>query len=165
MNKFQQLLGFATLLLLGALLGSGGYESVVMAPNYQADIPHSLEHARLFMRVANPGNFFRVVAPATQLALLLCVVAFWSRRGARWWYVAALVALLSADVVTYTFHYPRNYLLFHSPMTEDPARLTVAAREWATGNVWRLVLILTSAITACLGLRAALLEKREGNGS
>ncbi len=72
---------------------------------------------------------------------------------------AALAALLGADVITFTFHYPRNYLLFHSPMTEDVARLTAAAHEWATGNVWRLMLILASAIAACLGLRANLIGK------
>ncbi len=106
-----------------------------IGPPAGRDIWHSPEQARQFMRVANPGNFFRVVAPGTQLALLICVVAFWRQRGSRWWYVAALAALLSADVITYTFHYPRNYLPFHSPMTEDGA-LTAAAHEWATGNVW-----------------------------
>lgn len=165
MNSIRQILGFATLILLGALVGAGCYESVVMAPNYAADIPNSLEHARLFMRVTNPGNFFRVLAPATQLALLLSVVIFWRLRPSRWWYVAALVLLLSVDVITFTFHYPRNDLLFHAPMTQPVPQLTAAAHEWATGNVFRIGLLLASAIAASIGLRSALVSDRESQAS
>lgn len=161
MNSIRQILGFATIILLGALVGAGCYESVVMAPNYAADIPNSLEHARLFMRVTNPGNFFRVLAPATQLALLLSVVIFWRLRPSRWWYVSALVLLLSVDVITFTFHYPRNDLLFHSPMTQSVPQLTAAAHEWATGNVFRIGLLLASAIAASIGLKSAFISNAE----
>ena len=60
------------LVLSGILLGAGVYESVVLAPNLQG-APTSLEHARGFYHLTNPGVFFRVVSPATQLFL---VVAF-----------------------------------------------------------------------------------------
>jgi len=165
MNSIRQILGFATVILLGALVGAGGYESVVMAPNYAADIPNSLEHARLFMRATNPGNFFRVLAPGTQLALLVSVIIFWRIRPSRWWYVAALVLLLSVDVITFTFHYPRNELLFHSPMTQPVAQLTAAAHEWATGNVFRIGLLLASAIAASIGLRSALVRVRDSSSA
>ena len=165
MHFARTLFAFAAIVLLGAPLGAGGYESVVMVPNYQNDIPNSLEHFRSFMRVANPGNFFRVVAPSTQIALLLCVITFWRIRAARWWYVLGLVAIVSADVVTFTFHYPRNHLLFHSPMTTPVAQLTAAAREWAAGNYLRIALILVSIFAASVGLKKGLLQRPEGSAA
>ena len=62
------------LVVSAMLLGAAVYESVVLAPNLQG-APTSLEHARGFYHVTNPGVFFRVVSPATQLFLLVALVA------------------------------------------------------------------------------------------
>src|SRR6478672_11058690 len=97
------------IILIGAVFGAAFYESVVMAPNYAANVPNSLEHAKEFFSVANPGNFFRLVAPVTQITLLIALVFNW--RGAperRWWILGALLLAVATDVITFTFHYPRN---------------------------------------------------------
>ena len=60
------------LVLSGIMLGADVYESVMLAPNLQG-APTSLEHARGFYHLTDPGVFFRVVSTATQLFL---VVAF-----------------------------------------------------------------------------------------
>jgi uncharacterized membrane protein len=137
----------------GMLLGAATYEAVVMAPNYAAQIPQSLEHIRAFFVIGNPGNFFRVLAPATQALLLLAVLLNWRVPGARWWLAGALVAVLLTDVVTFKVHYPRNELLFVRPLDGVPvARLQEAAREWGRWNQVRVGLLAAAAVSALRGL-------------
>jgi uncharacterized membrane protein len=133
------------LVVSGILLGAGIYESVVLAPNLQG-APTSLEHARGFYHVTNPGVFFRVVSPATQLFLLVALVCNWKARGTRWSLASALVLAILADVITFKFHYPRNAILFLAPLTGPAADLDRVATEWAAGNYVRIALILTAFI-------------------
>jgi hypothetical protein len=161
MNSFRSLVGLLALMLVGILLGASLYESVVLVPNFRHDIPNSLEHFRLFMRAANPGTFFRVVAPMTQVTLLVGVIIFWMIRPARWWFVAALVTCAAGDVMTFTFHYPRNHLLFRSPLTQPVTDLTVAAQEWGDGNIVRVLMVAVGLICVAWGLRNALMQRAQ----
>jgi uncharacterized membrane protein len=148
-------LASASVVGLGMLLGASGYESVVMAPNFAARVPESLEHIRAFFVVANPGTFFRIVAPATQVLLLVSVAVCWRRQGARWWLLGSLVILVLADVITFTFHYPRNELLFNIPLDQvATAQLDAAARQWGSGNHVRVGLLAGAVIGALRGLVA-----------
>jgi hypothetical protein len=125
------------------LLGAGVYESVVVAPNFQG-APISLEHARGFYHATNPGVFFRVLSPATQLLLLVALVCNWGPVPVTRWRLAAALALaILADVITFKFHYPRNAILFIDPLTGSAAGLDRVGREWAAGNYVRIALILT----------------------
>jgi hypothetical protein len=54
-------------------------DSVVNAPNFRAWIPKSLEHFRRFMGAANPESFFRVVAPMTQISVLISMILAWKQ--------------------------------------------------------------------------------------
>lgn len=138
---------------LGMLLGASTYESVVMAPNYAARVPESLEHIRGFFVSTNPAALFRVLAPATQLLLVLAVLQNWRVQGARWWLAGALVALALADAITFLFHYPRNELLFVRPLNEvPPAQLEEAARQWGRGNHVRVGLLVAATVSALRGL-------------
>jgi uncharacterized membrane protein len=128
------------------LLGAAVYESVVLAPNLQG-APASLEHARGFYHVTNPGVFFRVLSPATQLFLLVALVCNWKPTpGTRWRLAGALVLAILADVITFKFHYPRNAILFSAPLTNTSADLDRVAAEWSTGNYVRIVLLLTAVL-------------------
>jgi hypothetical protein len=128
------------------LLGAGTYESVVVAPNFQG-APTSLEHARGFYHATNPGTFFRVLSPATQLFLLVALVCNWRPDpGTRWRLAGALALAILADVITFQFHYPRNAILFGSPLTNPAADFDRVAAEWATGNYVRIALVLTTVV-------------------
>jgi len=133
----------AALLSVSALLGASLYDAVVLAPNLRGG-PAGLEHGRLFLSAATPANLFRVLSPGTQLLTLIAVVFNWSTPQQRWPLVGALLALVLCDVITFTYHYPRNHLMFDAPLSVDPARLSTAAREWATANVVRVALVLGS---------------------
>lgn len=133
------------LVLSAMLLGAGVYESVAVAPNFQG-APISLEHARGFYHATNPGMFFRVLAPALQLFLLLALVCNWKASVTRWRLAGALLLAILADVITFKFHYPRNAILFSTPLTSPPGDLDRVAAEWAMGNYVRIALILTAVV-------------------
>lgn len=138
------------LVVAAMLLGASVYESVVLAPNLQG-APTSLEHARGFYHVTNPGVFFRVISPATQLLLLLALVCNWRPTlVARWRLAGALLLAILADLITFQFHYPRNAILFRAPLTSPPADLDRVAAEWATGNYVRIAVVLTVVVLVML---------------
>jgi len=131
--------------LSAMLLGAGVYESVAVAPNFQG-APASLEHARGFYHATNPGMFFRVLSPAVQIFLLLALVCNWKPAGTRWRLAGALALALLTDVITFRFHYPRNTILFSTPLTNPPANFDRVAAEWATGNYVRIAVVLTVVV-------------------
>lgn len=134
------------LVLSAMLLGTGAYQNVVDAPNYNG-APTSLEHARGFYHATNPGMFFRSLVPATQLFLLLAIVFNWRPApGMRWNLVAALSCLIATDVITFRFHYPRNDILFVAPLTQPPAYYDRVVTEWAIGNYVRVALTLAAVV-------------------
>ena len=57
-----------------------------------------------------------------------------------------------ADVITFKFHYPRNAILFLTPLTGPATDLDRVGREWAAGNYVRIVLILTVVILAMVSI-------------
>lgn len=137
------------------LLGAAVYESVVMAPNYVHGLA-SLEHARGFLVATTPGNLFRVLSPAVQVLLLLSVAITWraSPRRLRWLLLFAFCAAVLTDVVTFTFHYPRNDILFVAPLDRSAADLHRIAREWALGNYVRIGLLAGAVVAAMTALRS-----------
>jgi hypothetical protein len=140
----------STLALLGLalLLGATIYESVVMAPNYERDIPTSIELARQFLKRTTPAHYFRIITPLTQLLFLASLLASWQIPAARWRLLTALGVLVLLDVITFAFHYPRLAIMFKAPMAEDAARLRRAAREWALGNIVRALLLAGALLSA-----------------
>lgn len=153
MELARQGIGAAAVIALGMLLGASAYESVVMAPNYSARVPESLEHARSFFAVVTPASYFRVLSPVTQILLVLSTALAWREPKARWWFVGALVALAAADVITFTYHYPRNEMMFQKPLSETPPQaLADAAREWGPANHLRIALMAVAVAAALLGL-------------
>jgi hypothetical protein len=139
------------LLAASALFGGSLYDAVVLAPNLLGG-PAGLEHGRLFMSAATPANLFRVLSPATQLFLLVALAVNWANRRCRWPLAFALLALIVADVITFTYHYPRNHLMFDAPLTVEPERLSLAARQWATANFLRVALVLAAWVGTLIAL-------------
>ena len=106
------------------------YNSLVDAPNWGSDIPHSFETARAYYAVANPGSFFRVFSPFNQVLALIAVIISW--KNYRYIAMAALAFAILADVMTFGYFYPRNEIMFISPV--DHTIIANAWQEWSSMN-------------------------------
>ncbi len=146
-----------SLLGLGALFGTSLYDAVVLAPNLQGGSA-GLEHGRLFMAAATPANLFRLLSPVVQVLLVLAAVIGWTSPPRRWLLLAALFALVVSDVITFTYHYPRLRLMFTAPLTVDPERLALAARQWTAANLVRIALVLGAWIGTLIALGRLVME-------
>jgi hypothetical protein len=141
MHELSHVVTAIALLGCGALFGGSLYDAFVLAPNLRGG-PKGLEHGRLFMTAATPANLFRKLAPATQVLVALSVVLNWPNGQTRWSLIGALAALILVDVITFTYHYPRNRQMFTAPLTVLPEQLDRAARQWAAANWVRVALVL-----------------------
>jgi hypothetical protein len=134
------------LVLAAMLLGTGIYQNVVDAPNYMG-APASLEHARGFYHATNPGMFFSVLVPVTQLFLVVALLCNWRTVPVtRATLGGALALLIATDMITFRFHYPRNAILFIAPLTNTPAYYDRVVTEWAMGNYARVALIFSAVV-------------------
>src|SRR5262245_18073786 len=90
--------------MIGCVLGANLYNSAVDAPNWGASIPTSVATARQYFAVADPGTYFRVASPASQVAALLALIATWTLGGSvRWLGAGALALLIAADALTFAY--------------------------------------------------------------
>ena len=88
------------------------------------------------------------VAGEDQKVLLASLIASWPLEAARWRLLTAFALLVLVDVITYAFHYPRLTVMFKTPLPEDPSPIARAAREWARGNIVRVVLLAGAFLSA-----------------
>jgi uncharacterized membrane protein len=154
MDVWSHVVTAIALLGCGALFGATLYDAIVLAPNLRGG-PSGLEHGRLFMAAATPANLFRVLAPATQFLVALSVALNWQNQHARWPLMGALLALILADVITFTYHYPRNRQMFTAPLTIPAEQLERAARQWASANWVRVALVLGAWLCTLTALMRA----------
>jgi len=136
----RQIVLGVTVIVIGGVLGANMYTSWVDARNWGANIPSSLTTAREYFAVVNPGSFFRAVSPAAQLLALLALIVCWNVPGARIPAATALALTIAGDVMTFTYFYPRNDIMFVNPM--NAAAAAEAWRGWSAMNHVRSALIL-----------------------
>jgi hypothetical protein len=149
----QEILSSIDVVGLGLLLGGAVYESIVMAPNYKFDVPDSLKSIRSFMKAATPANYFRVFSPATMLTLIIIrQLPNWDSLPVRWWILGAFDGQVITDTITYSFHYPRNKLLFIDDLSSDNDKLKKLAIEWGRGNIVRVILLVLTTTSVVIGL-------------
>src|SRR4051812_5733622 len=127
-------------LVLAAVFASGllfvnVYNSLVDAPNWGADIPSSIDAARHYFTVRNPGDFYRYFSPANQIITLIGLIAVWPlgwrMRMLAFW---ALTISVLSDVMTFTYFYPRNDIMFNTTPMPDADALRNAWSGWSTMN-------------------------------
>lgn len=143
---------YTAIILMGCVLGANVYNSVVDAPNWGSALPASLDTAKTYFATANPGTFYRVASPAAQAAALLCLIFAWRSGGwTRGLAAAALLLTISGDVLTFTYFYPRNAIMFgpRPALTED---LINAWSTWSTMNHLRSAIILAALIAELAAL-------------
>jgi len=145
---------YAAILLLAGVLGANVYTSVVDAPNWGSSIPASMEAAKHYWAVANPGTFFRIFSPAAQVAALFSLIFCWKYgwlvRGLT---AATLVLAVFGDVMTFAYFYPRNDIMFGSAQHSNDV-LQEAWNGWTLMNHVRSALFLTATLCELAALSA-----------
>jgi hypothetical protein len=142
MNNLREIAICLAATLAAGLLFVNLYTSIVDAPNWGRDIPASIEATRNYWVVANPGTFFRVFSPATQIVTLIALVACWtSDARVRYYLLAALVLAVATDVLTFTYFYPRNAIMFENPMDGNTEAIRTAWKGWTQMNWLRSAII------------------------
>lgn len=143
---------FASVALASGLLFSNIYNSLVDAPSWGRAIPASIETARNYFALKNPGSFYRVFSPLSQVLALLVLILFWKTSPAvRLYLGTALLFYVLADVLTFAFFYPRNEILFKASVA-DVEHIRKAWREWSTMNWIRSLICLTGLVFSFLAL-------------
>lgn len=141
------LLGLSAALAAG-LLFVNLYTSIVDAPNWGADLPNSINTARVYYSDANPGTFFRIFSPLNQAFAIIALVIAW--KHLRSVAVAALITAILLDVFTFGYFYPRNEIMFISPIDENAVKN--AWQEWSTMNWFRSGLSLLNTVLSFIVL-------------
>ena len=145
---------YAAILLLAGVLMPNVYTSVVDAPNWGSSIPASMDAAKHYFTVANPGTYFRIFSPAAQIAALLSLILCWKYGWlVRGLIAAALVLAVSTDVLTFAYFYPRNEIMF-GPAQHPNDVLQNAWNGWTAMNHVRSALALTAVLCELAALSA-----------
>lgn len=148
----KQFFLFASITMAAGLLVTNIYNSVIDAASWGRNIPASIETARDYYKTVNPGTFYRVYSPLTQVMALIALVFFWSSAPQVRVYLAiALVLYVLGDVFTFAYFYPRNKIMFQTPITEIE-KIKQAWSEWNTMNWVRSLVCLAGLIFSYLSL-------------
>ncbi len=138
------------------------YNSIVNAANWESNIPLSITAARDFFVVANPGTFFKLIDPTNMLLIVLALILFWKKYSSiRLFLGIALLCYVSSMILTFTYFYPRNEVMFLSKQLPDIETLKKAASEWGIMNWIRSFILLIGLICIFLALDRATSSKQK----
>ena len=132
------------------------YNSIVNAANWESNIPQSITATREFFVVANPGTFFQLIDPSNMLLVVLALILFWKRSSSIRLYLGiALLCLITSMILTFTYFYPRNDVMFLSQQLPDTETLKKAATEWGRMGWVRCLLSLAGLVCTFIALDKA----------
>lgn len=147
-----------TVLFTSAALASGIlfvniFNSIVNGVAYESNIPSSIIATREFFKDVNPGNFYQIFSPLSQLFALIALVIFWKKiPTTRLFLGAALLCYVSADIFTFLYFHPRNDIMFLSQPLPDTATLKKLASEWSSMNWVRSLIVFVGLIFTFLSI-------------
>ena len=132
------------------------YNSIVNAANWESNIPQSITATRDFFVVANPGTFFQLIDPTNMLLVVLALILFWKRSSSIRLYLGiALLCYITSMILTFTYFYPRNDVMFLSQQLPDTETLKKAATEWGRMGWVRCLLSLAGLVCTFIALDKA----------
>ena len=131
------------------------YNSMVNAANWESNIPQSITATRDFFVVANPGTFFQLADPTNMLLVVLSLILCWKNSSIRLALGIAILCYITSMILTFTYFYPRNDVLFLSQPMPDTATLKKAAAEWGRMGWVRCFLTLTGLVCTFIALHKA----------
>lgn len=129
------------------------YNSLVNAVAVESDIPTSIIATRNYFKTVNPGDFFKIFSPLTQLLALASLILFWKRSSSiRLFLGTAFLCYLAADIFTFVYFHPRNDVMFLSETLPDTETLKKLASEWSSMNWLRSLIVLFGIVFSFLAI-------------
>lgn len=149
----RKIILFTSAALASGILFVNIFSSLVIAVAFEANIPDSIVAAREFFKTVNPGNFFKIFSPLTQLLALSALILFWKKvPSVRLTLGLALVCYVLADIFTFTYFHPRNDIMFMSAQLPDTETLKRTASEWSSMNWVRSFIVLVGVVCSFLSI-------------
>lgn len=129
------------------------YNSLVNAVAVESNIPTSIAAARAYFSTVNPGDFFKVFSPLSQLLALVSLVLFWKRSPSiRLLLGIAFLCYFAADIFAFTYFHPRNDIMYHSEKLPDTETLKRVASEWSSMNWVRSLIVLIGGVCSFVAI-------------
>ena len=134
-SKLQTIVLYLAIIINSGVLFVNGYNSIVEAPNWGANMPASMEIARSYFAEKSPQDFFKIVGIVIHILGINCVIRFWKTdKQIRFYAISALALILLIDLLTFTYFFPRNDIMFALNGTADIQTLLNAWKDWEIMN-------------------------------
>lgn len=147
---------YASVAFSSGLFFTNIYNSIVNAANWESNIPQSITATKDFFLVANPGTFFKLIDPTNMILIVLALLLFWKKSSSiRLFLGIALLCYVSSMILTFTYFYPRNEVMFLSEQLPGTETLKKVASEWGRMNWVRSLIWLTGLVCSFLALDKA----------
>jgi len=144
---------FSSVALASGVLFTNIFNSMVISEAVKSDIPNSIIAAREYFKTVNPGDFFKLFSPATQVFTLLALILFWkSGKMVRLFLGIALLCYISGDIFAFTYFHPRNDLMYLSEPILDTEALKTISSEWSSMNWVRSFVLFVGVVFSFLAI-------------
>jgi hypothetical protein len=154
-------IAMAHLCLLMMVMGGAIFETFVNFPNWFRDVPGSLEAARAFFVVRNPGHFFQLLVPLAIITALVLVVAAWRYRFPRNLLLASLALMVLAEVGTLMRMYPLIRVLLQEGTSQHSVeQLRATGQLFLQLNSLRMAALVVAAFGLSLPAVTSLVRAR-----
>jgi Domain of unknown function (DUF1772) len=151
---------FASLSIASGVLLTNLYTSLIDARSWGSDIPNSIATAREYFKTVNPGMFFRIFSPVNQVLAIVVLILFWkSSPSIRLNLGIALVLYVLSDVLTFSYFYPRNDIMFKTAQLTDVETLKRTWSEWTSMNWVRSLVLFAGIVFSFISLHKIYLQK------
>lgn len=144
---------FASAAFASGVLFANIFNSMVISDAAKSDIPNSIIAAREYFKAVNPGDFFKIFSPATQLLTFLSIILFWkTKKSVRVFLAIALLCYILGDIFALTYFHPRSDIIYLSQPIPNTETLSKLSEEWSDMNWVRSLVLLVGVVSSFLAI-------------
>lgn len=144
---------FTSVALASGILFANVFNSMVISDAAKSNIPNSIVAAREYFKTVNPGDFFKIFSPLTQVFTLLALILFWKTgKSVQLFLGIAFLCYISGDIFAFTYFHPRSDIIYLSQPIPDTETLTILSSEWSSMNWVRSLVLLVGVVFSFLAV-------------
>ncbi|AHF17752.1 anthrone oxygenase family protein [Niabella soli] len=156
----KKIILYLSVITASGLLMVTVYNSMIDARVWSADIPRSVEAARIYYSHIDPRTFFQFIAPLNQLLVLLLIILFWKDQRLRLYFSLSFFLYALIFLLTLYYFVPRDVLIFSLTSKATAAEMKEALMQWQVVNPVRSLLGLAGIFFTCRGIHHYYVHKR-----